>query len=447
MKRVSKLLSVLAMLALFTLTFATPAYAFDGRTGQDITIQKGEVINDDLYVSAQTFTLNGTVKGDVLVMAQAITINGIVEGDLMAAGQTVVINGTVTGAVRMAGQALQVGGNAQIGSDLIAAGASLETKSSSTVGRDVVVGSAQALMAGDVGRNVLAGTNALEVDGSVGGNVKAYVDASAENQSNPPMSMYMTNIPISIPSVTPGLVVADNAKIAGNLEYSSSVDLPIPSGTVAGKVTRIAIQANESTARHEQTVVGQVSVWALGLLRSLVTLILLGLLLGWLFPKFMNALSGKVQSQPWPSLGWGAITWASYFFALLAVILVMIVGGILFSFLTLGGLSATVIWLGILSLVGLTIAFVLATAYLTKIVVGETLGKWLLGRVNPALAEHKVWPMVTGVALIVLVVGLLNFPLLPLGFFSWLLNFAVILFGLGALWIWGRERLQVRKAA
>jgi hypothetical protein len=80
-------------------------------------------------------------------------------------------------------------------------------------------------------------------------------------------------------------------------------------------------------------------------------------------------------------------------------------------------------------------------------VVGDTIGKWLLSRINPALAEHKFWPMIVGVVVIVFVVGLLNFPLLPFGFFGWLVNFLVILFGLGALWIWGRTALQARKTA
>ena len=146
------------------------------------------------------------------------------------------------------------------------------------------------------------------------------------------------------------------------------------------------------------------------------------------------------------SLGWGAIAWAAFFFALLAIILLMVMGGILFGMLTLGGMAGTVVTLGILSLFALTIGFILATSYLTKIVVGETIGKWILSRINPALADHKFWPMIAGVIVIVFVIGLLRFPLLPFDFFGFLLNFVVILFGLGALWIWGRTALKPRTA-
>jgi len=43
------------------------------------------------------------------------------------------------------------------------------------------------------------------------------------------------------------------------------------------------------------------------------------------------------------------------------------------------------------------------------------------------------------------VIALLSFPLIP-GALGGLLNLAVVLFGLGALWLWGRERV-VRKPA
>ena len=447
MKHTQKLLSIIILLALLSLILVTPAYAFDGRTAQDVTIKAGEVINDDLYVSAETFTLNGTVKGDVVVAAQTIIINGSVEGDLIAAAQTVVVNGMVANSARIFGAALQLGADASVGGDVIAMGASVETQAGSSIGRDLVIGSAQALLAGDVIGKVLAGTSALELRGSVGGNVQAYVNATEQGNSASPMNMYMPNIPITLPSVKPGLTVAKEAKIVGNLQYSSTIDLPIPSGVVAGKVTRILPEVSPEKVNVQPSNAQRVGTWALDLLRLMVTLVLLCLLLGWLFPKFMKVLPENLKTQPLPSLGWGAIAWATFFFALLAIFLLMIVGAILFGFLTLGGLSGTIITLGILSLLALTIGFILATSYLTKIVVGEALGKWMLRRIKPELAEHKFWPMIIGVVSLILVIGLLNFPLLPFGFFGWLLNFVVILFGLGALWIWSRTAWQARRTA
>jgi cytoskeletal protein CcmA (bactofilin family) len=383
----------------------------------------------------------------LIVFGQTITINGTVEGDLIAAGQVVIINGTVTDDARIAGAALQLGKNAIIGSDLLVGGASLETQKGSLVKGEIVFGSGQALLDGDVTGDVLGGTAALELNGSFGGNVEAYVDATEDTKSSPPMSMYMSNIPIALPSVQPGLTIADSAKINGNLKYTSTYDLPVPSGVVSGKVTRTAPQVSTQARYVPPTSAEKVGTWALDMLRTIITLILFGLLLGWLFPTFTKTLSEKINSQPWASLGWGAIAWAAFFFGLLAIVLVMIFGGLVFGLLTLGGVSGSIIWLGIFALFGLTVLFVLVTSYLTKIIVGDMMGKWILSRVNPVLAEHKVWPMVVGVTVLIVIIELFSFPLLPIGFFGWLINFSVILCGLGALWIWGRETMQVRKTA
>src|ERR1043165_7825289 len=97
MKIIVKLASMMVLATLLTLTFITPAYAFDGRGGDKVVIEAGEVINDDVYVGAQEFVLDGTIRGDLIVFAKTITINGKVDGDLMAAAQTVAVNVAVAG--------------------------------------------------------------------------------------------------------------------------------------------------------------------------------------------------------------------------------------------------------------------------------------------------------------------------------------------------------------
>jgi hypothetical protein len=130
---------------------------------------------------------------------------------------------------------------------------------------------------------------------------------------------------------------------------------------------------------------------------------------------------------------------------LLLTIAIIVLAGLLFGVLTLGGLAGTIISVGILSLLALILGFVLVTSFVAKIVFGQALGKWLLGRSNSPLADHRFWPMVIGVLITVAVIALLSFPLIP-GILGALLNFAVILFGLGALWLWGRERISHRTA-
>jgi len=432
-------MSVFVLAALLALTFSTPAYAFDGRGGDRVIIESGEVINDDLYVGAKEFVLDGTVNGDLIVFAQTVTINGKVNGDLMTAAQSVAVNGEVTGSIRMAGSVLLVGEKASIGTDLVSAGYSLESRQGSSIGQDLVYGGAQILLAGDVARNVQVGTGAFELRGNVGGNVQAEV---GEPNQGPPPTMFMPQSSISAPSVRPGLTIDPSASIAGDLKYIQSNEVAIPAGVVAGKVTRTEPSSN-NTAPREETVAQKITKWGLNFVRTSITLILIGLFLLWLFPAFMGGLSAQLQAKPLPSLGWGAIAWAAFFFVLLLIITVTIIAAIVFGVLTLGQLTGTVIGLGILSFFGLIIGFVLVTTFIAKVVFGVALGKWIFKSARSPLAEHRYWPMVVGVLITVAVIALLSFPLIP-GIFGWLLNFAIVLLGLGALWLWSRDRM-VRK--
>ena len=107
MTKTQKILSLFTMLALLSLALVTPALAFEGRDGDKVVIAADEVIDDDLYVGANEFILDGTVTGDLIVGGTIITINGTVEGDLWAAGQVIIVNGTVKDDARIAGAGLR----------------------------------------------------------------------------------------------------------------------------------------------------------------------------------------------------------------------------------------------------------------------------------------------------------------------------------------------------
>ncbi len=442
MRNTQKILSVFALVTLLALTFVSPAYAFDGRGGDKVVIAANEVINDDLYVTAQDFTLDGTVKGDMFALGQVSTINGTIDGNLMAAGQAVIVNGTVKGSIRIAGSVLRLGEHARVGGDIVGAGYSLEVQKGSSIGRDVVFVGGQILQAGEVSRNMQVATGAFELRGTVGGNVKA--DVAESGQGGPPPTMFMPQSPIQPPAVKQGLTINPSAKIKGNLEYTQSKDLTFPAGVVVGTVTRKAPAANPNAPRPETT--GEkIAKWGLNLLRTAITLILIGLFLLWLFPFFMQGLSGMLQSAPWRSLGWGVVAWAAFVFLVLIILAGIVVGALLFGVLTLGGLARAIVFLGILALFALILGFVLVTSFVAKVAFGQALGNWILTRTSPSLAEHRFWPMIIGVVITVVVIALLSFPLIP-GILGWLLDLAVVLFGLGALWLWGRERMAIRPA-
>lgn len=436
MKSTQKIVTIFTLIALLSMTFVTPALAFDGRGGDEVIVEANEVVEDDLYVSAERFTLDGTVKGDVIAAGQTIIINGTVEGDLIAAGQTVVINGTVKDDVRIAGAALQLGADSSIGGDLISAGASLEAQENSMVSGDLLFGGGQALLAGTVGDDSMIGTGALKLSGQFGGDVTAEVADASE--AGPSPATYIQDIEIAVPAVAPGLTVSKDAKIEGDLIYTQTQDLDIPSGVVGGNITRNEPVVDTDIPQPVPPTASELAAtWTFDLIRSIVTLFLFGLLLLWLVPGFMKALTDKVQNQPGPSFGWGLVSYAAFFFLLLLVLTVMIFGAIAFGILSLGGVTGTIIWTGLLTLFALAVGFFFFTAFVTKILVAWMGGKWILGSFHmDTTEESKVWPLALGVVLVGLLVKL---PLV-----GWLISIVIMFFGLGALWLWGRERWSAR---
>ena len=436
-KFLARLLAGTTLLAVLVLSTATPALAFDGRGGQTVTIAAGEVVNDDLYITAGTVVINGTVKGDVVALASTVTINGTVEGSLMAAGQDVIINGTVLGDARIAGAALFLGANAKIGGDIVGAGASLETRPGSAVARDTVFAGGQALLAGAIARNVKIATGGLEISGTVAGNVEAYVGSPDQGTGRSPSS-YMENTGVAVPSVSTGLSLDPTAKIGGDLNYTSSKQFQFPAGTVTGKTTHTIPQPSRVPPQPPTLAQRAISA-GLDFVRLAVTLMLFGLLLGWLFPTRLKAAAERIKTAPLPSLGSGVLSIAAWCFSVLALFIAVILGAILFGILSLGNISTTIVVVGLLAIFALIVSFWLVVLVVSQVIVGTLAGQWILGLFNTELAANKYWPMILGVVMYAL---LASIPVL--GFLVWLV---VMLLGLGALWFFGRQLFEKKPVA
>src|SRR5574340_1522706 len=330
MSKLAKIMSTVSVLSVLLLTAVQPVLAFDGRGGESVTIAADEIINDDLYVGATTLVLDGTVNGDVLAAGQNLTINGTVNGNLITAGQTVVVNGTITGDVIVGGSAVQFGSDASIGGDVVGGGYSLEFQNGSGIGRDAILGAGQILLGADVVRNVRAGSAALEIAGKAGGDGQAAAGEASAVRTGPRPTMFMPQVTITVPVVRQGLTIDKGAKILGDLEYTQHSELSFPAGVVTGRVTRLDQPEGSDQAARVPTTGELIGQWELNALRSLVTLLAIGLLLLWLTPGFVRDLTTELKAKPWASLGWGVVAYAGFFFLLLVVIFVLILGAVLF---------------------------------------------------------------------------------------------------------------------
>lgn len=429
-----KWLSSMLLLVTLLLSTTSSASAVEIRTDDNVDIPAGEVIDDDLYIFAETITVNGTIRGDLIAFGATITIGpeAVVEGDVMSAGQSVIINGTVEDDTRIAGAALTLGNSGQIGDDLIAAGYSLETEPGSTIGGSLFYAGGQALLAGDIVEEATVNTSSLQLNGAVGGNVQVEVGAA---EDVPPFSplMFIPNMP-AVPSVPGGLTIGSDAKIEGDLVYTAPVDTDIPAGTVAGAVNHQVPIIREGEAEPEPTTAERAFNWLFRLLRTFLTLLLIGLLLVWLLPSYTRQTVDQLKTRPLPSLGLGLVTFFGFFLVIFILVFVIVLVSILLGLVTLGGLLRSTAAVGAFTTFGLVLAFLIATSYVSKILVSYLGGRMILTRLNPAWKDSRFWPLIVGLVIFVI--------LAAIPYLGWLINFVVILFGLGALVLFINELIR-----
>jgi hypothetical protein len=222
--------------------------------------------------------------------------------------------------------------------------------------------------------------------------------------------------------VRPNLTLADSARIGGRLTYASSADATISAAAqVAGGITPKLLPSAPTQAAPFP---------GLAQLQRLAGLLLVGLLLLWVVPTWTRRMADTVEAKPLPSLGWGVVAFIAFVAMVFIVLITTIVLAVIFGYLTLGGLVAMIVSLGLLVNAALVVGYIAFVAYMAAIVVGYMAGGWLLRKVQPAWAENPFGPLVLGLILYVI---LTTIPWLGV-----LVGLLVTLLGLGALWQWGR---------
>jgi cytoskeletal protein CcmA (bactofilin family) len=418
------LIGLLVVLAVLLLV--SPVWAVESRSGNEVVIGPNEVIEDDLYVTANEVVVEGTVEGDLIAFGNSIAVDGTVDGDLIGAGQSVKIGGTVEDDARIAGQTLLLDEGAEVEDDLIAAGFSLENVPDSVVGGTLLYAGYQALLQGSISEDVNAAANGLELGGEVGANVDAVVDGE---DGSPPSFLFAPQA--DVPTVDSGLTLTDSAVIGGNLTYESSTEARIdPQAQIEGEVIGEERSAEEEEEEDTYTFADAV----FDNLRSFVALLLVGLILIWIAPNWVRRRAGTVLDRPLASLGWGVLGLVAFLVLGIVILLATILLGVILGLLTLGGLVGLIIVLGLLAEVGLVLAFWISTNYLAQIVISFLAGLLLVESVSPGRGRGRVLPLVVGLILYVILRAI---PVLGA-----LVGLAVVLLGLGALtrWIWTKLR-------
>lgn len=357
--------------------FGAIAQAVEVRTGDYTFVSKDQVLEDDFITAADSIDIDGIVSGDVIAAGRKINIPGNVSGDVIAAGQIINISGLVRDDIRIAGADVTIGGTVM--SDVIVFAGNVDFRKESSVEGDIIVYGGIAKINGKVKKKVRGEVGNLEIGGEIEGNV----DVSCEN-----------------------LTLSEGSIIAGDLNYTSAKEAQIQ-GKVKGQTTHKTPQQVRKKADLRGIIIGKII--------SLASLIIIGLILMYLFPKKSTQVVNVLQKKSLLSLGLG-------FVLLLLVPIICIL-----LFITIIGVPLALI----------TLCIYIIAIYISKIFVGLYLGKKTLVYFTKKQEIPPVQSLILGLIIILTVI---NIP-----FIGGIINFIIILLGLGVLGIVQKELFRRKK--
>lgn len=426
-----KMVLVAGLALLLALAGTKPGRAFEARSGRDVLLPAGEIVADDLYVFGNTITIDGMVRGDLIAAGNNITINGSIEGDLISVGQVIRLNGQVTDDVRLAAAALVLGKQTYITDDLISVGYSLELAEGAVVLGDVVYAGSQALLAGNIAGDVVTNVRGLELRGTVGGDVRANVGTPQDTPGFSPL-IFLPNAPAT-PDVDGGLTLGRQARVEGDLIYSSISPSELPQEVVTGEILHQPRGTPADPEEIDEADIFGTRAWFLKHFRNLVASLLVALLLVWASPNLVRRSAAALHYKPLQSLLWGVASFLGIFVAIIVVLTVMILLALVLGWATLNTLAWMVVALGLLVIFTLVVLFSFAAGYAAEIVVASLGGRLILARINPKWARNRYTSLVLG---IIVLVALTAIP-----YVGEIINLLAILFGLGAFWVLEQEVL------
>lgn len=396
------------IMALFiSLILGSTASAVEWRTGDVVTLERSEIIQDDLYVAGTDVSIDGIVNGDLIVGARTVTINGEVRGNLWASGETLILGGKVSQTARFAGSVIRIQNGANVGRDLLAAGSEIELAPGSVIGRDVAFGSSQAHLNGKVNRNAYGGANGIDVGGVIGGKAQFAVGDTQILTGN------------WLSPGTPGLRFLPGGHINGDLTLQIPNNPALPAGVVGGTVTYAPISGVNLPIRP--------SPFA-EFLRTFVGIALAVLLLVWLARPRLVSVTEKLRALPAASLGYGALAFFGLPLAALLGVFVLVAMAVVLTLLNFGNLGLPLAFVGAPVLLGVTVLLCWLAVLAAQGFAAYQIGSLLLQTLQAKAGSNSMLLASLGGAFVLAL--LLQIPVL-----GSLFALGALLLGLGALWL------------
>ncbi len=418
MKKSGRFLAIGVLLAAAVLLFGRvpAAYAQDvsGGTVTGDRVPAGETIENDVFLTGDQIVVDGDVEGDLFAWGRDITINGRVDGSVFMIGQALALNGEVTNSVYAVGGTIGIGEGGSIGRSLYGLTGSLNLRPDSSIGRDLNAISIGFSMSGQVQRELNLVVGAIEL-------VQRLLQLYNQNPNLPDIDDLLPGGDAS--SALPQVLFVSYRGIA-------------PHGAMLSLPTAVpAQQADEAVPSQ-----GQLAwEWIFERLRQLVTFVIVGALIIWRRPRWLESWAGQLNDHTGLSLGYGFGFYVLGAFGLALFYGIVVAIGFGLHALTLRELAYTSWGLGLSGAGVLTFTFISLVAFVSKVVVAYLVGWLLWRRLSGREPGNHMGPLFIGLLIYVLVI------LIP--FLGWVVKLLVTFFGLGAVARWYADRRSAPKTA
>jgi cytoskeletal protein CcmA (bactofilin family) len=396
--------------------------------GDECIVEADETISGDLFVLCRTLTINGVVEGNLIGAAYTAEINGHVEDDIYLAAGQLNVRGVVGQNLVFAGPVFQVNPTASFADDrgdVISLSLSTQIFKEVSIPGSLTSVSYQLLMDGKVGRGVSFWGSAFNIGGQIEGDVNATVGDPRTNDASQ-LETLLVPFQFDVKLVNPGLILSEEGRIEGQLQYTSPVV-----GQIDGQLTSepifVPIITRPDFALSEEQNAAWFGEYLSDVLREFISLLFIGMIGLLLLPGLMQSPLRNLRWRPFTSLGVGILTFFMSFVVVFIVLLLLLLAVFVFLLLQLGDLAIVGgLALGVLEVGGASLFYFVAI-YVSRVIVCLALGRvivWGLWRYDNSPRALYI-SLLIGVAILAVLVWI---PLI-----GWIFNGLALGFGLGAI--------------
>ena len=230
--------------------------------GDTYQLTERETITADMYLASGETVLSGTVLGDVVAAGGSVLLNGTISNDVSIAGGSIDIFSVIGDDLRAAGGKILLDGSVQ--GDALLAGRTVHILPNAHIDGDLRIAGATIIIEGMVEGNVKIYGDTVSLSGTLLGNSEVYAGE---------------------------LSVNTGATLVGDLDYTAPDEARIhPEAEIQGEL--FFTKRSDSVLTNP----GPAIAWAFGtfFLVRLISAIIGGLVLLWLFKRFSQKVAQKI---------------------------------------------------------------------------------------------------------------------------------------------------------